>query len=365
MTGEITLSGKVTPIGGVREKVIAALRAGIRDVVMPADNEKDLEDIPQEVRSRITFHFVRTIDEVLKIAMPKNVKPFVPKKSEVRKDEFYEYDDYLFQQVEPEAKKEKPVPSAEPESEAKKPEEKKPVEQPPSAEEKPAAKPADAPKQDDSAAKAEPEKKPAEPISPKPESEAKKPESEVKKPAEAVPPKPEAEAKKPEEKKPEHHSAPQFEFKKPTLVVNYGKFRNATLTIGSVPLKAPETHPQPEHKAQAPAESFKAREKLHLEVKIDTAKEAGDAPVISLEPPVETEKKAPAPVRKSAAGRPASKRFRSPKPLKLQVRVSASEPAKEKASAPAKKASASAAKKPASAKKASAPRKKAAPDKKG
>ena len=139
--------------------------------------------------------------------------------------------------------------------------------------------------------------------------------------------------------------------------MNYGKFRNATLTIGSVPLKAPETHPQPEHKAQVPAETFKAHEKLHLEVKIDTAKEAGEAPVISLEPSEETEKTAPAPVRKTSAGRPASKRFRSPKPLKLQVRVSGAEMTK-KAAAPAKKTS-------APAKKTSAPRRKTAPDKKG
>ncbi len=369
MTGEITLSGKVTPIGGVREKVIAALRAGIRDVVMPADNEKDLEDIPQEVRSRITFHFVRTIDEVLKIAMPKNVKAFVPKKSEVRKDEFYEYDDYLFQQVEPEAKKDKPAtPSAASETVENKPGEKNPVE-PPSGGEKPAAKPAEPPKQDDPAAKAESEKKPADAVPPKPETEVKKPEASEAKSADVPEKKPEE--KKPEEKKPEHHVATQFEFKKPTLIVNYGKFRNASLTIGSVPLKAPETHHQPEHETPVPAplvsaaESFKAREKLHLEVKIDTAKEAGEAPFISLEPPAETETKAAVPARKSAAARPAPKRFRSSKPLKLQVRVSASEPAKEKASAPAKKASAPAAEKPAPAKKPSAPRRKTAPDKKG
>jgi len=69
MTGEITLRGKVLPVGGVKEKVLAARRAGIRTVILPARNEKDLLDIPEEVRRSMTFHFVREIGEVLKEAL--------------------------------------------------------------------------------------------------------------------------------------------------------------------------------------------------------------------------------------------------------------------------------------------------------
>jgi ATP-dependent Lon protease len=69
MTGEITLRGKVLPIGGVREKVLAAHRAGIRDVLLPARNRKDEPEIPQAVRQDIRLHFVSTIDEVLDLAL--------------------------------------------------------------------------------------------------------------------------------------------------------------------------------------------------------------------------------------------------------------------------------------------------------
>jgi len=69
MTGEITLRGKVLPVGGVKEKVIAAHRAGIATIIMPKDNERDLEDIPATVRESIQFHFVTKMDEVLKLAL--------------------------------------------------------------------------------------------------------------------------------------------------------------------------------------------------------------------------------------------------------------------------------------------------------
>lgn len=69
MTGEITLRGRVLPVGGVKEKVLAAHRAGIRTVILPKDNEKDLEDIPENVRLEMTFNFVRHADEVIKIAL--------------------------------------------------------------------------------------------------------------------------------------------------------------------------------------------------------------------------------------------------------------------------------------------------------
>jgi ATP-dependent Lon protease len=64
MTGEITLRGKVLPVGGIKEKMLAAHRAGIKEIILPLENEKDLTDIPEDVRSNISFHFVSTIDEV-------------------------------------------------------------------------------------------------------------------------------------------------------------------------------------------------------------------------------------------------------------------------------------------------------------
>ena len=69
MTGEITLRGRVLPVGGIREKVLAAHRAGIREVILPLDNDKDLEDLPDNVRTEMTFHLVSTATEVLKIAL--------------------------------------------------------------------------------------------------------------------------------------------------------------------------------------------------------------------------------------------------------------------------------------------------------
>jgi ATP-dependent Lon protease len=69
MTGEITLRGKVLPIGGVKEKLLAAHRFGLRTLVLSKDNEKDLADIPEEVREDLTIHTVDTIDEVLKFAI--------------------------------------------------------------------------------------------------------------------------------------------------------------------------------------------------------------------------------------------------------------------------------------------------------
>jgi len=69
MTGEITLRGVVLPIGGLKEKSLAALRAGINHIVIPKDNEKDLEDIPREARKRLQFHPVSTIDEALQLAI--------------------------------------------------------------------------------------------------------------------------------------------------------------------------------------------------------------------------------------------------------------------------------------------------------
>jgi ATP-dependent Lon protease len=69
MTGEITLRGKVLPIGGVKEKVLAAHRAGVKNIVLPKDNEKDLADIPKNVLDTLNVYMVQTMDEVLKIAL--------------------------------------------------------------------------------------------------------------------------------------------------------------------------------------------------------------------------------------------------------------------------------------------------------
>jgi ATP-dependent Lon protease len=69
MTGEITLRGKVLPIGGVKEKILAAHRFGIDTIILPKDNEKDLGELPEEVRDSLTVNFVETIDEVLSLAL--------------------------------------------------------------------------------------------------------------------------------------------------------------------------------------------------------------------------------------------------------------------------------------------------------
>src|SRR5215217_2945294 len=69
MTGEVTLRGKVLEIGGVKEKVLAAYRAGLRHLIMPKANEKDLRDVPDEVKKAITFTFVERMDEVLRLAL--------------------------------------------------------------------------------------------------------------------------------------------------------------------------------------------------------------------------------------------------------------------------------------------------------
>ncbi len=74
MTGEVTITGQVLPIGGLKEKLLAAHRAGIKQVVIPKDNEKDLQDIPKKVREDIKITAVENVDEVLKIALKKELK---------------------------------------------------------------------------------------------------------------------------------------------------------------------------------------------------------------------------------------------------------------------------------------------------
>ncbi|HXO88533.1 MAG TPA: endopeptidase La [Candidatus Acidoferrales bacterium] len=69
MTGEITLRGKVLPIGGVKEKLLAAHRLGLRTIILPKDNEKDLADVPPEILAQMAIHFVESMDQVLEIAL--------------------------------------------------------------------------------------------------------------------------------------------------------------------------------------------------------------------------------------------------------------------------------------------------------
>ncbi|MGE0823178.1 MAG: endopeptidase La [Candidatus Binatia bacterium] len=81
MTGEITLRGKVMPIGGVKEKVLAARRAGITMIILPKRNEKDMEDIPEKVHREMQFRFVETMDEVLSLALEPASIPIDGKRS--------------------------------------------------------------------------------------------------------------------------------------------------------------------------------------------------------------------------------------------------------------------------------------------
>ncbi len=92
MTGEITLRGRVLPIGGVKEKVLGAHRAGISTIILPKDNEADMEDIPEDVRSQLTFHCLSTLDEVFDIALvpinePVNTAPTLMEAMEEKAEE--------------------------------------------------------------------------------------------------------------------------------------------------------------------------------------------------------------------------------------------------------------------------------------
>jgi len=75
MTGEVTLRGRVLPIGGLKEKLLAALRAGIKTVIIPSENEKDLADIPDNVKKGLNIVPVATVEEVLKVALARQPTP--------------------------------------------------------------------------------------------------------------------------------------------------------------------------------------------------------------------------------------------------------------------------------------------------
>ena len=83
LTGEITLRGRVLPIGGLKEKVLAAHRIGIGTIVLPADNQPDLVDIPPDIRKRLTFKFASSMDEVIAEALlPRSEVVSVPQLAE-------------------------------------------------------------------------------------------------------------------------------------------------------------------------------------------------------------------------------------------------------------------------------------------
>jgi ATP-dependent Lon protease len=69
MTGEVTLQGLVLPIGGVKQKVLAAHRMGLKEVILPKRNEKDIDDVPESVRNEMTFHLASRVEDVLKFAL--------------------------------------------------------------------------------------------------------------------------------------------------------------------------------------------------------------------------------------------------------------------------------------------------------
>ncbi|MGB4132116.1 MAG: S16 family serine protease, partial [Tepidanaerobacteraceae bacterium] len=91
MTGEITLRGRVLPVGGIKEKVLAAHRAGIKTIILPEENTKDLEEVPQKVKDQLCFIFVNTMDEVIE----KTLKPVPAEKPvNLEKSELDHYNIY-------------------------------------------------------------------------------------------------------------------------------------------------------------------------------------------------------------------------------------------------------------------------------
>jgi ATP-dependent Lon protease len=80
MTGEITLRGRVLPVGGIKEKVLAAKRAGITTVILPKRNEKDLVDVPEKAKKDLSFKLVERVDEILPIAFETKNKSKIKKR---------------------------------------------------------------------------------------------------------------------------------------------------------------------------------------------------------------------------------------------------------------------------------------------
>jgi len=105
MSGEITLKGKVLPVGGIKEKLLAAYREGIREAVLPLDNKPDLKDLPKVLRQNMAIHLVETMDEVLKIALTREL----PKKSGEGRDAEASEAERAVRSGEEEAPKEPPL----------------------------------------------------------------------------------------------------------------------------------------------------------------------------------------------------------------------------------------------------------------
>ncbi len=84
MTGEITLRGRVLPVGGIKHKLLAAYRNGVTEIILPAENKKDLEELPKEVRDVLQFHLVETMDDVLRYALDGDLVAMTPSKSDFR-----------------------------------------------------------------------------------------------------------------------------------------------------------------------------------------------------------------------------------------------------------------------------------------
>lgn len=78
MTGEISLRGLVLPVGGIKEKVLAALRAGIKTVMLPARNKRDLDDIPEEARNQLQFVFLETVDDAIRAGLIEYNSDMIP-----------------------------------------------------------------------------------------------------------------------------------------------------------------------------------------------------------------------------------------------------------------------------------------------
>jgi ATP-dependent Lon protease len=88
MTGEITLRGEVLPIGGLKEKLLAARRAGIAEVIIPEENRRDLKEIPKNILEDIKIHCVKWIDEVLQLALTRVPQPLIDEpKPEAKKED--------------------------------------------------------------------------------------------------------------------------------------------------------------------------------------------------------------------------------------------------------------------------------------
>jgi ATP-dependent Lon protease len=87
MTGEITLRGRVLPIGGLKEKLLAAHRGGLREILIPEENEKDLAEIPKNILGQLKIHPVKWVDEVLELALAKRPEPRTKNAGKVTKEQ--------------------------------------------------------------------------------------------------------------------------------------------------------------------------------------------------------------------------------------------------------------------------------------